>query len=190
MAYTKLKHPVFAVGTYTDGAEPVYANGVVVGKLMNANLSYDQADAKLYGDDALVASDISVTGGTITMSVTHLSMAVRSTMLGMAAEGSDGGYTLTDTVPPFGGFGYVRGGMDDTGTPVYTSYWLYKTTWSMSGDDASTRGDTTEYQTPELTGTMMACNRKPTGGSDFYTMKDFTDEAAAIAWVNGKAGIQ
>lgn len=191
MAYTKLKHPVFATGTYTDGQAPTYTGGVVVGKLMNANLSYTQADAKLYGDDALVMSDISVTGGDITMQVTHLLPAVEAAMLGMVAGSGENSteYSLTDNVPPYGGFGYVRGGTKDDGTAVYTAYWLWRTTWAMSGENATTRGDQTEYQTPELKGTMMAAQIDNTGKSVFYTKKDFTTESAAIAYINGKAGI-
>lgn len=190
MAYTKLKHPVFAKGTYVDGQAPTYTDGVVVGKLMTANLTYTQADAKLYGDDALVASDISVTGGDITMQITHLSPEIKAKMLGMVSgSGSTGEYSLTDAVPPLGGFGYVRGGIADNGNAVYTAYWLWRTTWAMSSENATTRGDSTEYQTPELKGTMMAANIDNSGASNFYTQKDFTSEADAIAWVNAKAGI-
>lgn len=189
MAYTKLKHPVFAVGKYVDGQAPVYSNPVVVGKLMNANLSYTNADAKLYGDDALVAADVAVNGGDITMQVTHLDPAVEAAMLGMKTAGDGSERSLVDSVAPYGGFGYVRGGTKDDGTAVYTAYWLWRTSWAMSGENATTRGDSTEYQTPELKGTMMAAQIDSSAASVFYTKKDFANEADAVAWVNSKAGL-
>jgi predicted 3-demethylubiquinone-9 3-methyltransferase (glyoxalase superfamily) len=57
-------------------------------------------------------------------------------------------------------------------------------------DTASTRGENTEYQAPEMTGTILAVRPKADLKNTFRVYAQFTTEEDAIDWVKDKAGIQ
>jgi len=186
MAYIGLKHLVVAAGAYTDGSAPTYTNSATVCKLIEANLSIDRADAKLYADDVLVESENGVTGGTITVSVDDLDLDEEVAVIGLVKDGTGTAatYTMTDADSPYCGCGFVTkkkvGGVNS-----WIGYWLYKVQFAIKSDEHQTRGASTDFATQSLEGNMMGVQLDNTGAQSYYVRKAFTTEADAIAWVDG-----
>lgn len=182
-----LLYPVFAaLATEPAQSAPTYSTGMVVAEAISCNVSFNHNSAELYADNALVASDNSITGGTLSLNSTMLEDTVRVAMLGDVASSDE--YSETSAPAPYGGFGYIRNGVNKDGTEFYTAYWLPKTQWSIGSDDANTKGANAEFSTPTMDGKIMGVFPDNTGKAQYRVRQTFTAFAAAQTWLKTKAG--
>lgn len=187
-------YPVAAkVDAYTPGSAITYGTGMVISEARRATLSWERADGSFYGDDVLLDSDNSVLGYTIDFEPTGLSTAARAYLLGETAENS--AYAVTDEAAPDVGFGYVRVMRDNSGVSgavktTYESWWFCRLKFSVNSEETRTKERSIDWRTPTLTGTGYGVSLDNTGVLKFAEHQDFETEAAAKAWLKGKAGIQ
>lgn len=189
MAKIGLKYPCFALATEA-GSAISYSGGAVIAKGITANISIETNDVKLYADDVIVETDKSFSGGTISLNVDDLTDAVKVALLGYT-EGAEADAILGSknlsaggsTTPATVGVGFygkrVRGGAYS-----WRAIWLKKVQFAEPADEFATKGETTEFQTATLEGTIMLA-----ADELWKEEATFSSEAAAIAWLNGKAGI-
>lgn len=190
MAYIGLKHPVFApIATEPAGSLPTYGAGLIVGKAIAANVSIELSDAKLAADDVIAEVDNSFISGTITAGIDDLSDEAQVAWLGSRAAALGGKSTIRSASTyeaPMGGFGYYRV-RKKNGVRSFRAYWYFKTKWGIPSEDAATKPDgSIEWQTPEIEGIIMPAGDTDSSWRDAVT---FDNEADAIAWLNGLAGI-
>ena len=194
MAFIGLRYPVVATLTsHTDGSEPTYGTGMVIGHAIQANLTIERSDNPLRADDRIVEDDNGITGMTLELGVDDVSEAVQVYMLGVAEETGAGTSTVktyidNDSTSPDVGVGYIRV-RRKAGTTTYQAIWIYKAKFAIESEDAQTKGETIEWQTPVLNGRAMAISRNSSGRLDFRARQEFSTEAAAITWLNAKANI-
>lgn len=185
MAYVGLRHVVAAPWAGSGSA----SSGMVIGKAIGANLTWNRNDNPLYADDAVAEDDNGITGGQLELNLDDLSDEAAVMLLG-DMQGTETGsvqyYRTVDASAPYVAVGYIRVKRKN-GVTSYEAHWLYKVQFGLNSEEASTRGESIEWQTPTLTGRVMAENA---GG--IYYFKDrvsFETETAAVAWLNTKAGI-
>lgn len=189
MAKVGLRYPVFAPITQdNNGGMPTYGKGIVIGHAISADLSFTHSNNKLYADDRVVESDNTITGGTVTLGTDDLLDDVQVAMLGVREEGSGAQKEYIEGGEgPDGGFGYIRVRRKNRVTS-FIAYWVYKVAFSLGDESAQTKGESIDWQTPTVTGDMKGIsNGAP--DLDYRTHATFATEAAAIAWLNDKAGI-
>ena len=193
MAQVTLKNLVIApLSAESAGSAPTYSAGRKVGHLMKANVSWNRGDVKLYGDDKLVDRDNSITSGTLSIDSTYLDRNDRLMLLDIAASNTPGTgevqeYALGDEASPYVGCGYVW--KDNLiSTKPYIAYWYYKVQFGMD-EDMETKGESTQYNTPTIEGTIFAVQPLANLKNKFRIEADFATETEAIAWLNAKAGI-
>lgn len=176
-----LKYPVYAV--YADNTGSVaYSGGAVMAKAISASLSWNKNSAKLYADDGLVAVDNAPQSGTITLGMHQLTSAVRGVLFGHTV--TDGVVSVTSNdVAPYVGVGFYGKVLVDSAYK-YRAVWLNKVMFGIADEDTATKGETVEFQTPSIEGEIMKDITE-----SLYVQKDFDTEAAAIAYLNAKAGI-
>lgn len=184
-------HPVFSpISAYTPGTGVTYGTGKVIAEAVSASLNWDRADGEFYGDDALLDTDNGILGYTIEFEPSGLSDEARQTMLGETVSSAE--YTVTNTPSPDGGFGYVRV-MRATGTGgvanSYEGWWFYKVKFSVTSEETRTNERNVEWRTPTLTGRGAGVQLSSGDTLSYACHKTFNTAAAAIAYVNGKAGI-
>lgn len=188
MAFVGLRHPVFApITSETDGTEPVYGSGVVIGRAIKADVAFKRTDAKLYGDDIACEADNAITGGTVTLGIDDVSDEAAVAMLGEVKK-ETGEIVEYSRSAPYGGFGYLRV-RRLRGVTSYIAYWLYKVQFARGDENAATRGESLEWQTPTVQGNMMGVYPDDAGEPAVRTHKSFNTEKDAIAWLDGKARI-
>ena len=107
--------PVAApIQTETPGAPITYAEGLVIGKMIGANINYTRNSDPLYADDTMAENDNSIVGGTISINVDDLSdealVAVTGLVEGTAGSGgrTPAEYRETGDASPYVGVGYLR----------------------------------------------------------------------------------
>ena len=189
MAYIGLQHIVAApITKENENALPTYGAGVLVGRGINADVTFNRADVTLEADDSTVESDNSITGGDVRLGVDDLSDEARVALLGDVAvkEGNaDGEYDEVGKAAPYVGLAYVRARMYN-GKTTYRAMFIPKAQFGTTDESAQTRGRQTSFQTPTISGTIMGVELED-GLMHFRRRSKFFDTAAeAIAWANAK----
>lgn len=190
MAQIGLKYPVFAPLTESGGSA-TYTNGVVLSKAISADVSITTANGKLYGDDDVAERDNRFVSGTITIGVTHLSSAVRALLLGHtlnevtigASDDIEEVVSKESDEGPYGGLGFYVP-IQVNGVRKYRAIWFSKVKFSEPNEQMETKGETVNFQTPSLTGSI---DRDVNGIWKREIV--VSTETDAVAWLNEKADI-
>lgn len=189
MAKVGMSYPVWAkLKEHTDGQKPEYEQGMVLAEAVMADVTEQRADAVQWGDGRQVESDNSVTGGDVTIEVTHLDLEKKATIKGMVQSGTGGEYELTGAASPYGGLGYIDI-LKRNGVFSYVGKWIYKLQLGQSTQSSRTKEGTPQFTGETLNGPMLGIYNDDTGVVKFMAEEACTTEAEAKAWLNAKAGI-
>ena len=191
MAFVGMKYVVAApLKEEKIGAAPVYDDGVVVGRAMSADITYNRGNTALKADDVDAENDNSITGGSLTIGVDDVADEVQAKLLGQDVT-EEGEYDETGDSAPYIGLGYIRV-RRFKGVTSYVAYWIFKTQLGINSESAATKQDTIQWQTPTLTGSLMGIQPDDGMKIKFRRRKTFTGETAekdARAWLNRMANI-
>lgn len=177
-----LKYPVAAKYDDSTGT-PVYTEGFVIAKAMNANIVITKNNQKLYADDDLDDIDQSFISGLETLGINELTLENQAIMLGHSLDGNGEMLANKDDIAPFLGHGFY-GKIKRNGAYKWRAIWFRKIQFGEPNDETTTAGETVAFQTPTIEGEIM----KDING-DWKNEKILDTEADAIAWLNEKAGI-
>lgn len=192
-------HPVAAtVAAYTDGQEPTYNAGMVIGHAIQGDLALTRNNNPLYGDNVIVEDDNSVTSAQLTLGLDDLLEDVQAYMLGVvkktiAGEGGGDEYYLTGESAPVVGVGFIRV-LIRSGVTVYNPVWIYRAVFGRESENAATKAESVNWQTPTVVGRCMGTYIDDTGKAYFYKSRVFPASTAgaaqdAIDWLDACAGI-
>ena len=196
MATIGLSKPYYAIYAEAGGVVS-YSDGAVMGKATEANISIETTeDNNLYGDNGLAETDRRFANGTLTLSTTDLSQEVSKAILGLTEQAITGIDGVTDTsvkelvyddaqVTPYLGVGFIIK-KKVNGAYKWRGVVLPKVMFSVPEDAATTQGESIEWQTPELTGTIM---RDESATHVWKKEATFTTEAQAEAYIKARLGI-
>lgn len=196
MATIGLSKPYYAIYSETGGVVS-YSDGAVMGKATEANIAIETTeDNNLYGDNGLAETDRRFTNGSLTLSTTDLSQEVSKAILGLTEQAITGVDGVTDTsvkelvyddtqVTPYLGVGFIIK-KKVNGAYKWRGVVLPKVMFSVPEDAATTQGESIEWQTPELTGTIM---RDDSATHVWKKEATFTTEAQAEAYIKARLGI-
>lgn len=188
MAEIGMQYPVWAEMTGESNNTPVYGAGMVMGKAVSANLSWQREDNELYGDDIVAETDNSVTGYTLDITTTDLVESVEEKILGLQKVGSTDEYEQTNDPSPYGGHGYIRV-ITRNNVRLYKAVWYPKIQFSKNSEQSNTKGKSISWGTPTLNGKGLAVYDDAGGKAKFRKQQVFTTLAAAKAYLNSKANI-
>lgn len=161
------------------GAE-TYGTPKKLAEVINVELSVENAEATLYADDTLSESAREFAGGTISINTKDISPENLVELLGATLDKN----------------GVVLQNSEDTPKPValgfrakksnglYRYFWIYRVLFGTPSTTLNTKGESIEFQTPTIEGTIMA--RKKADSNDKHPWKaevieGETGTAAAIA---------
>lgn len=194
MAHIGMKRPVAA--KWAEGN--TYTDGFVIAKAINFTGTPNKNDVDLYADDELAETDKSVKDWGTSLNVDDLSLKVQADLLGHtyteAKAAESGGEATpesievgTDDVAPFLGVGFYKRRRKNNVTS-FTAIWLYKVQHSEPTENAETKGDTTNFQTPTIEGKAYPVSVD--GRMSIGKKLVFNTEAEAVAWLNEMAKIK
>lgn len=188
MAFTGMKYVVCALLTENAaGVAPTYTNGMVMGRAIGADITYNRATNVLKADDADAEADNGITGGTIRFNVDDIADEVQLAILGQTKT-TDDEYDEVDKASPYIGIGYIRV-RRFKGATSYVAYWIFKAQLGIASESSATKQETIQWQTPSLDGQMMGMIPDASMETKFRRRKTFEHEADAYAWLNKMAGI-
>lgn len=196
MATIGLSKPYYGIYS-ASGTTVTYANGAVMGKATEANIEISTTeDNNLYADNAIAETDRTFAGGTLTLSTDDLSQEVSKAILGLTEQAITGIEGITDTsvkelvyddtqVTPYLGVGFIIK-KKVSGVYKWRGVVLTKVMFSVPADAATTQGESIEWQTPELSATIM---RDDSTTHMWKREATFTTEAQAEAYIKNRLGI-
>lgn len=196
MATIGLSKPYYGIYSAND-TTVTYADGAVMGKATEANIEISTTeDNNLYGDNAIAETDRRFASGTLTLSTTDLSPEVSKAILGLTEQAVTGIDGVTDKdvkelvyddnqVAPYLGVGFIIA-KKVNGVLKWRSVILTKVMFSVPADAATTQGETIEWQTPELSGTIM---RDDSATHVWKKEATFSSEAQAEAYIKARLNI-
>jgi phi13 family phage major tail protein len=183
MAQIGLKHFVAA----KRGSDGSYTEGRVLGTAVKASTSIDKDVQKNYGDDGVVDSLETVTGGKLNISANYISDTDEAWLLGASIDGNGQVVSNVEDEAIDVGIGYcrkVRKTVSGVKSTVYQGRWFKKARFGVPSEEDETKGQSVSFKNPEIEAEIYADD-----SGDWREKQEFTTEAAAVAWLENKAGI-
>ena len=177
MAKIGLKNFYYSVATETTGGVLKYSGATKPGKAVSFSFEPTISSATLYADDALAEQDTTVNGGTCTMGIDREDPTTYAALLGRTKTGDVEISNVNDTAP-YVGLGRVVTLMQE-GSRKYRAVFFPKVKFQEPSASDTTKGETTEFGTYELQGTVM-----PNSAGDWRKAETFDTQAAADAWLS------
>lgn len=164
MANVGLSKPFMAKYNLTDSTV-TYSDVMVVGKFVSMSLSLNSGDANvLYADNAPAESDNQFSGGTISITTDDLLADAMVALFGLKEEAISASEVTTegakwlvhddDQTIPYVGFGGIAM-KKVNGVNKYVGIIYNKVQFQNLNDSLTTKGETIEWQTPEITANLM-----------------------------------
>ena len=149
-----------------------------LGKAIDCKVSLELNSAELYADDALAESDYTFNKGTVTITVDDDDDTVLAPQLGHSIS-EEGEIVRKDTdVAPYIAFGRILTKVV-SGTYKYKVEFLSKVKFKDTMPDEATKGESVEFTTVSIEGSVM---RKSNG--EWSKSKTFTTYAEASTYLD------
>lgn len=161
-----------------SGDTAVYGAMQSLGKAVSANVSITSNSAVLYADDAIAETDNTFSAGTITLTVDDDGDTVFAPLLGHEINSDTGEMVRNkNDVAPYVGVGRIINKMKN-GVRLYKVEFLSKVKFSEPSQESNTHGETTEFGTPQIEGTIATLE-----SGEWSKTKTFTTHSAALAYL-------
>lgn len=193
MAITGLSKPI--VADYTaDGNNVTYAKILAVQKAVEYSAEVESAeDNDLYGDNVIAESAAGrFTSGSLTLKTTDFTPELSASLLGAkTATRSIGGKEVKEVVfdddqkTTEKGFGIIEEHQID-GITTYLPIVFSRVKFNIPAKAATTRGKEIDWQTPEITGTILRSDQVDANYNHPWQISPetaFTTEADAEAYI-------
>ena len=178
MAKIGVSNLIWSKLTEASNGTPSYDGAKSLGKAVSANVSITNNSATLYADNVLAESDTSFQSGTITCGVDEDADATFAPLLGH--EITEGVVVKKSTdVSPYVGVGRIITKMV-SGVLYYKAEVLFKVKFAEPSQDDTTKGESIEFNTSEIEGTIATL-----ADGKWCTSQTFTTKANALAFIQG-----
>ena len=149
-----------------------------LGKAVSANVSITSNSAVLYADDAIAETDNTFSNGTITLTVDDDGDTVFAPLLGHEINSDTGEMVRNkNDVAPYVGVGRIINKMKN-GARLFKVEFLSKVKFSEPSQESNTHGETTEFGTPQIEGTIATLN-----SGEWSKTKTFTSHSDALVYL-------
>lgn len=156
--------------------------GVVLGKLVSANMTIQLATGELYADDELAEKVSEFASGSIAMETDDLSDTNASKVYGATVRNGAVVYNKGDSAP-MGKLAYYKSLMRGA-VKFWKGFYYPKAQAALGNDNAQTKGSSITFQTAQTAFTIF-----PDDVGDWRENETFNTEAAAKAWCASKTDV-
>lgn len=196
MAGIGLRKPYYAIYNYDEATETVaYTGGGLLAKAVEFSASIESGDKNdLYADDGIAESDRSFGSGTISITTDDLMPEPSAAILGVTPKEitiGDSGEKVQELVydedveAPYLGFGVIIPKKKDGG-PCFRAVVFPRIMFNVPEDAATTKGESIEWQTPTIEGTILRSEEEKHPWKREVTV---STEALAVAYIKQCLGI-
>ena len=172
----------FRYSVLTEGVDgtPSYAGAKKPAKAVSCTVEPTNNSAELYADDGLAESDYGFSKASVTMGVDEDDQQTMADLLGHKVDEETQAMTRnTGDTAPYVGFGRIVTKMVN-GQYKYKVEFLYKVKFAEPQQSNTTKGDSVEFGTVEITGTASAL-----ANGDWSVTKTFDTKTEAVTYLEG-----
>lgn len=182
MAFIGLSNPYIA--KLVDESSKKYSDGFECGKAITVNVTPNYNEAKLYANNQLAENVKEFKDGNITLGTDRLPSTAAEVCFGhdVSDDGREVTYKAGDSSNNVGVGFYVDRNIDSVRD--YEATVVYKVKFNESANEYNTKGDTIEFKTPSIEGTIAALK---TG--EWKKTKIFETKDEAVSWLKETLGI-
>ena len=181
MAKIGLRNFRFGILTEASDGTATYGAAQTPGKAVSCSVSLNNNDAKLYADDALAESDTGFQSGTVTMGIDKDDLTTQAALLGH--EITEGNMVRnSNDIAPYVGLGRIVT-MIVNGSYKYKVEFLNKVKFSEPSQDDTTKGESVEFGTVEIEGTVSQLS-----SGDWSVAQTFDTMTAAQTYLDSLFG--
>lgn len=180
----------YSKAVLTDGILTGYSGVEQMGKAISASFEpADVDDNPLYANNGIAERDAAASsGGTLSLTLDRLTQDAYADLFGLteasetagAATGTGFNYTGDEVYAPVG-VAFVRWAQEDNDRNHHQAVIYSYVTFSPPSEEAQTMGESVEWQTPEIEGTVSGGT--VTGALPWKKVFDFDTQADAIAFI-------
>lgn len=161
-----------------DELSESYNGAKTLGRAVDCKVAIENYTAELYADDTLAESDYTFKKGTVTLTIDEDDDTVFAELLGHSVDTETKEMVRKDTdVAPYVGLGRVLTKIVN-GAYKYKVEFLPKVKFSEPAQEEQTKGDSIEFKTPSIEGTVT----KLADGT-WSKAKTFDNKEEAIAYL-------
>lgn len=186
MATVGLSKPYYAKYS-NSGTTITYTGFAALGKAVELSVDLDDNTSNvLYADNGAAESVTSFSGGTLTITTDDLAISAAKDVLGLTSgSGTSEVIFKADAVCPYIGFGCIVKKIQ-SGVAKWMAVVFPKVQFSNPGIEAVTQGDTIDWQTPELSATIL---RDDSSDAVWQKWSLYESEADAYAYLQSCLGV-
>lgn len=179
MAKIGLNNFRYAKLTEAEDGTPSYDGAKKPAKAISCSVSITNNEATLYADDVLAEADTSFQSGSVTMGIDDEDLETMATLLGHTIDGEGEIVRNANDTAPYVGLGRVIVKMIG-GVYKYKVEFLYKVKFAEPSQEDNTKGESLEFGTSELEGTVATL-----ANGKWSIAKTFDTQADAITYLEG-----
>ena len=177
MAKIGLNNLWYSKLTEAQNGTPTFDGAKSFGKAINCNVAITNNSATLYADDVLAESDTSFQNGTVTLGVDDDREQTFADVLGHTVTEEGEVIRNANDVAPWVGLARIIVKMVSN-VRLYKVEVLYKVKFSEPSQEDQTKGETVEFATPSIEGSVATL-----ANGDWSTAKTFSTKEAAIEFI-------
>ena len=165
--------------TEDENGDETYGKPQSLAKAMTAELSVELAEATLYADDGAAEIVKEFQSGTLTLGVDNIGLSVAADLTGATIDKNS---VLVSTSED-GGDPVAVGFRAKKANGKYRYFWLYRVKFGIPATNLTTKGDSIEFSTPSIEGTVLRRNKVDTLGNHPWKAEVSEDDTGVPASV-------
>lgn len=155
MATIGLDKLYYAKITEDENGDETYETPIPLAKAMTAELSLELAEATLYADDGAAEVVKEFQSGTLTLGVDDIGVSVAQDLTGATLDGNK----VLVSASEDGGAPVAVGFRAKKANGKYRYFWLYRVKFGIPSTNLTTKGESIEFSTPSIEGTVTRRNK-------------------------------
>lgn len=159
-----------------DGNE-TYATPVSLAKAMTAELSVELAEATLYADDGAAEIVKEFQSGTLSLGVADIGATVAEDLTGAKIDDNK----VLISASEDGGDPVAVGFRAKKANGKYRYFWLYRVKFGIPATNLTTKGESIEFSTPTIEGTVLRRNKVDANGNHPWKAEVSEDDTGVSA---------
>lgn len=163
--------------TEDESGNEIYGKPSVLAKAMTAELSVELAEATLYADDGAAEVVKEFQSGTLSLGVADIGSTVAADLTGATVD--DNGVLVSASED--GGDPVAVGFRAKKANGKYRYFWLYRVIFGIPATNLTTKGESIEFSTPTIEGTVYRRNKVDDQGSHPWKAEVSEDDAGVTA---------
>lgn len=177
MAKIGLNNFRYSILTEAEDGTPTYNGAKKPARAISCSVEVESNEAELYADDVLAESDTSFNKGTVTVGIDEDDDQTLAELLGHEYQEESGIVRNADDAAPYVGFGRVITKLVN-GKRKYKVEFIYKAKFAEPAQEDNTKGESLEFATTEIEGTISAL-----ASGVWSAARTFDAKADAVAWL-------